>query len=720
MVMVSANRTPPSRRRPRASSILRTGVLCMSYSLVSTACGRTGVGSSVDEHTENGGSSAAPTGGGGGGRSGAGSSGATTGGSKAGPPPDCGPRIDDMEDEDGRICSGQGRVGAWYAFHDASPTAVQWPAETPAGTGIEMSKIPGGRGESQVGVHTYGGDFGMWGSGVGFDLDYDGVTYRPYDATRYRGIHFWARSTSRDYLRLRISTESTTDVKYGGTCDVAGSKDCAGPAGVHLPLETEWLDYTVTFEELGIASERSRLTNIQFMTKGNFDFWVDDVTFLEDEPSCCSTLPTCQDGVTFTDPTVRTLLALGDDGKLGCDRVCALRIVDLRGSSVEKLDGMECLGHLDKLTLDGTSVRDLAPLAGASRLHVLSMDGGAVHDLAPLGALRALRELSLNGNQLVDVLPLQNLLRLEALSLRSNVVVDLSPLAGLKALKSLTLADNQLRDASAVSGLSALTQLDLSQNELVSLGPALRLPSLEALNLDDNQLATITALVPLGALRSLQLNRNQLDDVSPLAALRSLEVLTLRENRITSPVGALSRLEALTYLDLSHNRITSVGTLSGLPKLTELGLANNQLTDAAGLAPLLQLDRLDLSHNQLGTLNGPFAFRAMSLLDVSDNGLASMPEGALSGSSVSILRLSKNQLRDLSALAHVTFHRSSWDLRCELDLSGNPVQDLSPLLSSTWCEGFMVHVDGAQLDCAAQASNIQALTTRGATVVGCP
>jgi Leucine-rich repeat (LRR) protein len=119
------------------------------------------------------------------------------------------------------------------------------------------------------------------------------------------------------------------------------------------------------------------------------------------------------------------------------------------------------------------------------------------------------------------------------------------------------------------------------------------------------------------------------------------------------------------------------------------------------------------------------AFSELTTFNLSNNGLTVIGENALMGSRVRTVLLSNNQLRDLSAFAHVTFIVQPCE-RCDaspwLDLSNNPVGDLTPLLRATWPKtGFAkLSVTDGQIDCAAQASNVQALRALGVTVNGCP
>jgi internalin A len=255
----------------------------------------------------------------------------------------------------------------------------------------------------------------------------------------------------------------------------------------------------------------------------------------------------------------------------------------------------------------------------------------------------------------------------------------------------------------------------------------------------------VTALAALSALSSLSVNRNQVKDASPLAVLGQLTSLGLSSNRIIGPLSVLSGLAKLQGLDLSHNQMANLGSVSGLPALRVLDLGDNQLTDVSelaplssiytlglshnqisdphALAPLTQLVTLDLSNNSIHTLSGSFSFSDLYTLDLSNNGLSVIPETALTGSLLNTVLLLHNQLQDLSAFAHVTFHELPCErcsINAKLDLSDNQVLDLTPLLRATWLGGSTVVVTEDPLNCTAQANNLQALRARGISVDGCP
>lgn len=585
-----------------------------------------------------------------------------------------------MEDGSGRICTGEGRQGAWYVFND--DTGTQLPAKTSAGVPIETALIPGGRQSSMRAIHTDGQGFRVWGSGIGFDLDFDGTTYQLYDATRYTGIEFWARGVAGQTFSFRLSSASTTAMAYGGTC----IPNCAGPYGLTLTVGPGWSHYTVSFAELsalpGTPPEIDRLTNVQFKSNVSvpFDFWIDDVRFLDSQPSCCPDLAQCQGGARIPDPALKSAIFRDQApaAVLDCAAVCSLRSVSAMTAGVSDLEGLECLSSLATLVLPENQIADLSPLSNETTIVDLELAQNLLSDIGPLRKLTNLSRLDISKNEITDVGPLANITGLSALSASDNGLTDVTPLASLVHLRSLQLSNNRIQDASPLGALVELDTLDLGNNAVT------RLDSLSGLA----KLATLT------------LARNSIDDL-----------------------GTPSGLPALSVLELSENRIVDVHPLAALHALTVLGLAKNRITDPSPLSALSSLNSLDLSGNQLQVLSASFHVPSVTMLNLSSNGLTQM--ASLSGSSFLMLNLAHNRLTDLSALAGVTFSNVPC-YRCgttpgSLDLSDNQLTDLSPLLAATTPASFSIDVRQNRISCAAQAANIAALRARGVALsIDCP
>ncbi len=374
--------------------------------------------------------------------------------------------IDDMEHGNGQILNREGRVGVWYAFNDTpgrTASGTQWPAPTTPGVTIPTSVIDGGRGCSTRAMRSYGGGFDYWGAGIGFDLGFDGQTYRTYDASAYAGITFWARGQPETIMQVRISTAATTRAEWGGTCP---KEPCPLPHQTTLVFGSQWTQYWIPFSTLhqeiynGAASFQSnQLTNVQFLvplpfprvslwpydTIQSFDFWVDDVAFYADPPPCCTALPACQGVIEFPDSKLERSVreaANRPAGDLTCQDACTLHVLATYG---QELAGVECLANLSILSILGGSdpaITELGPLSHLVHLTRLQVSDGDISELGPLAGLTNLTILALPYQSITDVGPLASLTNLTKLHLGFNQLGDVSPLLALPRLGRLDVTSN--------------------------------------------------------------------------------------------------------------------------------------------------------------------------------------------------------------------------------------------------------------------------------------
>jgi hypothetical protein len=184
--------------------------------------------------------------------------------------------IDDLESGTGSIIATNGRVGAWYTYNDESPQGTQTPL-------MGMTFAPAGPGYmSALGAQTVGSGFAVWGAGMGFDLNNNGVTRLPYNVSAYSGIVFWAKGNAT--VRVKLPTTTITPVAESGTC----TAQCSDAHGMAIALTGSWTQYSIAFSQLaqegwGLAAsfEGDKVLAIQFQVAANvgFDFWIDDIGF---------------------------------------------------------------------------------------------------------------------------------------------------------------------------------------------------------------------------------------------------------------------------------------------------------------------------------------------------------------------------------------------------------------------------------------------------------
>ncbi len=186
------------------------------------------------------------------------------------------PLIDDFEDDDARIALLEHRAGFWSTSNDG--TGTQWP---PLGGNFPISRILGRRGESQFALHVRGGKFSKWGVLLSSDFS----ARRCYDASVYAGLAFWARG--RGHVGVLVKMTQVAPAEYGGSC----THDCYDGHRASIALSSQWQEQRVTWAELkqkgygqALPFDPRSLLSLEFTVSPEetpFDYWIDDVRFLE-------------------------------------------------------------------------------------------------------------------------------------------------------------------------------------------------------------------------------------------------------------------------------------------------------------------------------------------------------------------------------------------------------------------------------------------------------
>jgi small GTP-binding protein len=185
---------------------------------------------------------------------------------------------------------------------------------------------------------------------------------------------------------------------------------------------------------------------------------------------------------------------------------------------------------------------------------------------------------------------------------------------------------------------------------------------------DENLSELLPDIRKLEYLTSLDLSNNRISDYSFLKELKSLTSLYLSNNQI-SDYSFLKELIFLTTLNLSNNQINDYSFLKELKSLTSLVLKNNQISDASFLKELKSLTSLDLSNNQISDYSFLKELKSLNMLYLSDNQIndySFLKELKF----LTLLYLSNNQISDASFLKELKSLTT-------LDLGYNQISDTS-------------------------------------------
>jgi Leucine-rich repeat (LRR) protein len=172
------------------------------------------------------------------------------------------------------------------------------------------------------------------------------------------------------------------------------------------------------------------------------------------------------------------------------------------------------------------------------------------------------------------------------------------------------------------------------------------------------------------------------DDDDKNNQFAGLESLDLRNNSLKSlPIG-LRRLEKLSYLNISGNKLTTAALeiIWQLPALSELHLANNELSGDIDLNSLAttQLRVLDMRCNAVKSLRLPeHGLKSLRKLDVSSNHLETLPWTHLARCALMELSAASNAISG-EAFTGVT---SGLDKIQSIDLSNNKLESLASVVT---------------------------------------
>ncbi|XP_030071725.1 DISP complex protein LRCH3 isoform X1 [Microcaecilia unicolor] len=196
----------------------------------------------------------------------------------------------------------------------------------------------------------------------------------------------------------------------------------------------------------------------------------------------------------------------------------------------------------------------------------------------------------------------------------------------------LNLSGRKLKDfprSAANQDLTDTTQADLSRNRLTEIPMEVcHYISLEILNLYQNCMRCIPeAVLNLQALTFLNISRNQLSTLPVHMCSLPLKILIASNNKLISLPEEIGQLRQLTELDVSCNEIQTIPPQIGnLESLRDLNVRRNHLVCLPEELSELPLVRLDFSCNKITTI--PVCYRNLRHLQtiiLDNNPLQSPP-----------------------------------------------------------------------------------------------
>lgn len=304
--------------------------------------------------------------------------------------------------------------------------------------------------------------------------------------------------------------------------------------------------------------------------------------------------------------------------------------------------------HLETFTIKRPL--SLEPMFFVNSLESIVLEKNSISDLTSFTNFKKLTRLILPNNKITDISPLLDLPNLEELDLSRNSIKDYDSLKNIKSLKNLKIQFNKINNISFISQLINLTELNLSFSEgFEDISVVRHLKDLVTLEVNEVILKEIPFDSPMPKLKKLSFARTGIKDIKNLVHTKNLVELELYGLSAIEDISSLANLTNLTYLSLTHNKVSNITPLQNLTELTHLDLEEARIKSIAILNTLPKLSFLDLKGNEVN--------------DVSSlQGIVSLTK----------LNLSYNEIKDISPLSSLTKLE-------HLDLYKNKIEDLSPL-----------------------------------------
>ncbi|KAG8370688.1 hypothetical protein BUALT_Bualt13G0009300 [Buddleja alternifolia] len=264
-------------------------------------------------------------------------------------------------------------------------------------------------------------------------------------------------------------------------------------------------------------------------------------------------------------------------------------------------------------------------------------------------------------------------------------------LSELKYLRFLAVSRNFISGEipASLGQIQGLQTLDLSFNQLTGTVPITigKLPALSNVILCHNRFTGSVPSFVSQTLTRFDLKHNNLSGPLPLGIPVSVQYLSLSWNRLSGPVDrVLSRLNQLTYVDLSVNRFTGCipGKLFGFP-ISNLQLQRNQFSGPVQPADQVTIPAVDLSFNRLSGEISPL-FSTVENLYLNNNRFTGQVPGSLVdrllAANIQILYLQHNYLTGIEINPTVEIPLSS-SLCLQYNCMVLPVQTPCPLKAGT-------------------------------------
>ena len=207
-----------------------------------------------------------------------------------------------------------------------------------------------------------------------------------------------------------------------------------------------------------------------------------------------------------------------------------------------------------------------------------------------------------------DISIISKMVSLQTVKINDTKVTTLAPLASLHSMHELDASNNQLTqvlDFDTPDGTLEDQTLDVSN---CYIGPVL-----QRANLSRNNIFHIRDLQLFMALSYLDLSNNKIQKITGVENLENLKTLKLVDNCLKSCEGVPPMIE---NLDLSGNAISDISPLASLVGLRDIALDQNRIGDLGPLSDCMWLNSVSAKENWIVRFDALLPLSSLELLRV--------------------------------------------------------------------------------------------------------
>lgn len=273
--------------------------------------------------------------------------------------------------------------------------------------------------------------------------------------------------------------------------------------------------------------------------------------------------------------------------------------------------------------------------------------------------------------------------------------------------------DNKLQETNQIKYFNSIPSIINVNREAVDAIKELNLQHTSSST--DTKIRDLTGLENFYNLPVLYLQNNDISTIEQLDTCTKLQTLNLASNsNIEDNNTAISKLTALTTLNLSNTGMTNIDSLNALiqtkkNKMAVLDLSNNGLENIDGLEALSTLQSLAIANEKLtdediAKIEG---LTNLTTLNLNGNQIENI-EALRNLNQLKYLYFNNNQVQSLEPIKGKVFY--------ELEFTGNKVKDISPLSSHRTINNLKM--DNNQIEDVSILSRISMSNEQNLSVTG--